>query len=280
MLTLISITGCSHKTYPEDMYQSAAVKADGDLSEWNRPLRFGSSSGLAQYNVTNDRDNLYISLETHDEATALKILRSGINIYLDPAAGKSKKKVLEFPLPNSSFHQASKSTGADVVRNSRGDMLHGLLVQAITFNTVGFSGMENKMYDVSDRSKIAVAVSAGSDRSLGYEAVIPLKYIFGSDADKMSGHNLSVGIVINAIKNEGEHTTNSGSSNRPSMGTGGRRGGGGGGGRMGGGGGGGGGNYRRNSGTAENNNSNTIATDRTALYKADTNWYTFKLSQH
>jgi hypothetical protein len=39
------LTGCSNKTYPTGNFQETPVTVDGDLSEWNRPLRFGSRGG-------------------------------------------------------------------------------------------------------------------------------------------------------------------------------------------------------------------------------------------
>ena len=66
------IQSCSHKEYAICTYQDTAVVADGKLNEWNLPLRFGSSTGLVQYNITNDKENIYVSLQTHDEALQLK----------------------------------------------------------------------------------------------------------------------------------------------------------------------------------------------------------------
>ena len=269
----ILVGSCSHMVYPEDMYQTKAVKPDGVLNEWDLPLRFGSSSGLAQYNVTNDKENLYVSLDTHDEATALKILRSGITIYIDPSSGKSKKMSVAFPLPNTTYVRPEKNANNNNGKTSRVDMEQGLLVQAITFSTAGFSGIENKLYDVSDKSKIAVAVASNNGNGLAYEAIIPMKYIFGN-TEKITGHPVSVGIVINAMKNPGERVPNPAAGNGSQSGMGGRRGSGSGGGRMGGGGG---GNYRRNTDNG-NTAGNPNAPDRTSLYKADTNWYTFKLA--
>ena len=261
------LNGCSHKIYPEDSYQVTAVKTDGDLGEWSRPLRFGSSSGLAQYNVTNDKDNLYISLETHDETTVMKIMRSGINIYIDPGAGKSKKMSLAFPLPNTSFANAVPHGNSPTAKPEQTDMLRSLLLQSITFNAIGFSGMENKLYDVADKSQIGVGIALGSGNSLGYEAVIPLKYIFGSN-EQAIGRNLSVGIVINAMKNAADHVPSPNPAARGQMGAGGRRGSGGGGNK-------GIGNRGNNANGVGNSNS---AADRATMYKSDSNWYTFRLA--
>ncbi|MEP7142779.1 MAG: hypothetical protein ABI707_07910 [Ferruginibacter sp.] len=261
------LTGCSNKTFPTGNFQEKPVTVDGDLNEWDQPIRFVSSGGQVLYNVTNDNDNIYVALETHDEATALKILRAGVNIYIDPAAGESKDICLAFPLANTSS-SPSKNRNTGGTKPGRNEMRESLLIQAISFNATGFKNMENRLYDVSDKSKIKVAIKPGDNSSLGYEAVIPIQYIFGnSPGSKNSVRNVSVGVVINATRNtENNSRTNvSGSGQRHGGGRGA-------GGRMGGGGG---GNYRRNNTTGD---PNLQTSDRSAMAKQDANWYKFKLA--
>lgn len=262
-----AFASCSSKTYPDGTYQQTPVIIDGDLNEWSKPLRFGSNGGQMQYNVTNDKENIYISIETKDQATAMKILRSGVNIYIDPGAGKSKKNCIAFPLANNSLPAQSTGTSTSGARQGREDMMQSLLIQATTFNVTGFKNIDNRQYDVKDKSKIKIAIQPDMGYGLAYEAAIPIKYIV--DDEKKGAQNISVGITINAMKGGGENYRSSGNSG--GMG-GGMRGGGRGGGRgMGGGGGGG---YRRQN----TDPAATQAPDRTALFKADVNWYAFKLA--
>jgi hypothetical protein len=270
------LTGCSNKTYPTGTYQERPVNVDGDLSEWNEPLRFSSSGGQVQYNVTNDNDNIYISLETHDDATALKILRAGVNIYIDPATGQSKNICVAFPLANPSA-APEKNANAGGMKHDTKELRQVLLIQANTFSVTGFQNMENRLYDVSDKSRIKVAMKPEPNNGLGYEAAIPMQYIFGNTTvPKNAARNISVGIVINAMKSEGGNYKNSNTSSGYSGGS--HGGGHGGGGR--GMGGGGGGNYRGNNtnGNTESTDPGAQTPDRMALYKQDANWYKFKLA--
>lgn len=269
------VAGCSSKTYPATNYQQAPVTADGNLSEWNRPLKFISSGGQMQYNVTNDDSNIYISVETHDEATVTKILRAGIDVYVDAAGGESKKTMLAFPLPNNEVHpQKRTNNDAASAANAKAEMRQELLIQANLFTVAGFKNMENRSYDVSDQSKIRVGLKQETENGLGYEAVIPLKYIFDNPFEK-NRKNITIGIVINAMKEGGGRTGGgSGAGGRPQM-----SGGGGGGRGMGGGGGrgmrGGGGGTRQSHSEGE---SDAAIPDRTAMMKQDANWYKFKLA--
>lgn len=274
LTALAFLAGCSSKTYPVTNYQQAPITADGNLNEWNRPLKFISSGGQMQYNVTNDDSNIYVSLETHDEATVTKILRAGIDVYIDAAGGESKKTMLAFPLPNNEIHpQKRTDNDAASAANAKAEMRQQLLIQANLFTVAGFKNMENRSYDVNDQSKIKVGLKQESENGLGYEAVIPFKYIFDNSSEK-NKKNISVGIVINAMK-EGAGRAGGNAVGRPQMqgGGGGGRGMGGGGGRGMHGGGGGGTRSGRSSGEGD-----ASIPDRTAMMKQDANWYKFKLA--
>lgn len=265
------LSGCSHKTFPVGNYQTTPVVTDGDLNEWETPLRFASNGGQVSYNVTNDKENIYISLQTHDEATAIKILRAGVNIYIDPSAGQSKKIALTFPLPTSAPITAKNTTTEGAIPKAN-EIREGLLLQANIFSTAGFINMENKVYDVSDKSKIKVGILSGANNGLGYEATIPLKYIFEEkNIVRGASQNITVGIVINAIKVKTQSRGNNSTNDNFSGGNSGMRGGGRG--RGMGGMGGGGSRGNRNMG---NNYPQTPG--GAALFKQDANWYTFKLA--
>ena len=274
LLAALTFIGCSSKTYPVANYQQASVIADGNLSEWNHPLKFISSGGQMQYNITNDDSNLYISLETHDEATVTKILRAGIDVYIDAEGGESKKVMLAFPLPNNDVHPEKRSTNdAAAAANAKAEMRQELLIQANLFTVAGFKNMENRSYDINDQSRISVGLKQEPENGLGYEAAIPFKYIF-ADPSAKNKKNISVGIVINAMKEGSQHAGGGNAAGRGQMPGGGGRGmGGGGGGRGMHGGGGGGTRPTRSGGEGD-----ASIPDRTAMMKQDVNWYKFKLA--
>ena len=263
IILTVAISSCAHKIFPTGNYQETTVAVDGDLNEWNTPLRFNSNGGQVQYNVTNDKTNLYISLQTYDEATAVKILRAGVNIFIDPAAKEGKKMNLAFPLPNSSALAAPNTPKTEIAKQDKNEIRQVLLSQANIFSVAGFKEVADKVYDVTDKSKIQVALKSGAGNGLGYEAVIPLKYIFG-DAP---AENISVGIVLNAVKIKSDYRGNNNNNFGGGMRGGGR-------GRNGG------GNYNRSNTTDynESRNANLQTPGGAALAKKDASWYSFKLA--
>jgi hypothetical protein len=64
--------------------------------------------------------------------------------------------------------------------------------------------MEARLYDVSDKSRIGVAIRVDLSHGIGYEASVPLTAIFGTaPVSSRDIRSLVVGIVINALKSEG-----------------------------------------------------------------------------
>ena len=90
--------GCGHKLAPLGHYQSTPVVADGQLNDWKQPLRFNYPNYPIQYNITSDEKALYICVATGDEETQLRMLRSGLTIWLDPKGEKDKTIGLFFPI--------------------------------------------------------------------------------------------------------------------------------------------------------------------------------------
>jgi hypothetical protein len=191
---------CSHKLAPEGHFQSTPIVTDGKTDDWPIPLRFSNGSRTLQYNVTNDDNNIYICISSKEAATQLRILRSGMTIWLDPKGEKNKTMALYFPIgkqpdPERYSGRNSKSTGSDV--NTREAEL---LLQSNYYNTIGFLDMENGQFGVTDtKSPIQLAIKHNDqDSVLVYEVMIPVRNVLGADWEaRANKKSFSVGIVLN-----------------------------------------------------------------------------------
>jgi len=267
IITLV-IANCSPKEYPLGKYQNTAIVADGDASDWGLPLRFGNENGSLQYAITNDKENIYISVASSDQATQMKMLRAGIKIFIDPKGNKSKDISLTYPFKDQMEMPKERNQNGNLDRNA---MKQKMIMDADIFSTTGFINMENRIYDLKDTSHIKVAMNFDTYNNLVFESIIPIKNILSSPITNKKTPSISVGIMINTFggqrpsgssemsRNEGGGM---GGGMRSGMGNGGMRGGMGGGGMRGGMGGGG-----MRGGMGNSNVNNTIS-----------NWYQFKLA--
>ncbi len=227
---------CSHKLAPEGNYQPAPVVADGRIDDWKLPLRFTNEANTLQYAITNDNKNLYIVVVSKDPATSQRILRAGMNVYLDPVGGKKKEISLEFPMrkppePIRYRHNENNNEGADHAgtqaqagTDSLGSgaytsgapidgpssaigkraRLEKLVGESANYYATGFVNIQNGQYAVSDpKSPIRVAIAPNNENGVIYEAIIPLRLISNSLPSRDYSKNVSVGIVLNASSGGG-----------------------------------------------------------------------------
>lgn len=65
----------------------------------NRNMNFDNNSNL-YYNISNDLKNLYFHIETSDTITQMKILHSGIQLWIDTTGKRQQRVGILFPFEN------------------------------------------------------------------------------------------------------------------------------------------------------------------------------------
>jgi hypothetical protein len=280
---------CSPKSFPEGNFQETPIVADGNSADWGLPLRFGTEDGALQYSITNDNQNIYISAATSNRATQMRILRSGIAFYMDVKGKKNKTMGVviaanDMPLGPNNF--AAGKGKREFGKNKEGEDIKKQGLESVrSFSTIGFVNMENRTYDLKENGIIKVGIDYDAYNNLVVEAVVPINQVYTKQLTIKNAPSLSVGIVVNTMRMNGENRSSMGGGEMQGrrggggmrgggggMGGGGMRGGGMGGGGMRGGGMGGGqmggqGGYGGNGG-------------RMDLSSASANWYQFKLALH
>jgi len=222
---IIVLASCSHAMAPEGHYQDSTIVADGNAADWGLPLRFGNESNTLQYNVTNDKKNIYICVLSANKITQLRILRFGMTVYVDPKGEKHKDIGLHFPISKQPEPADYRGRDGNASRESDKTRMEGLLLQSDYYGTTGFLDIDNGQFATADtKSPIKVAMKLNDkDSLLVYEAIIPLKNIPGIKPGKQ---HFSVGIVLNGVQGQRENgyagsAQSSGGGMRGSMGGGG-----------------------------------------------------------
>jgi hypothetical protein len=211
MISLVLYISCSPKLAPVGHYQETPVTADGNTDEWSLPLRFSNPQYTFQYSVTNDKKNIYICILSKDDATQLKMLRYGINIYFDSKGDKNKNIKLEFPVRKPEQIQNNYNNNGEPIRNSGTKLSKDqLLLQSDYYNTKGFANIENGQFSVGDpKNRIQVALKLHDDSTLVYEAIIPFSNIPNVNLyARGTGKNFDVGIAVNAAQNRYSNNNN------------------------------------------------------------------------
>jgi len=282
----IFFANCTPKEFPLGKFQETPIIADGDATDWGLPLRFGSETESIQYAITNDKENIYVSVASNNQVTQMRMLRAGIKIYIDSKGKKRNDVYLSYP-----FKEDINNDRSPRNNNMASDpslIKQKMIMDADLYSTTGFINMENKIYDVKDTSHVKIGMNFDIYNNLVFEAIIPLKNVLVNPIINKKSPSISIGVVVNNMM--GSNRQMVGQGNRPEggegmgggmrgggMGGGGMRGGGMGGGGMRGGsmggggmrGGGMGGGGMRGGGMGGGGNYNS---------KPTINWYEFKLA--
>jgi hypothetical protein len=273
------------------VWQAAPVVVDGKNNEWPSPYPEYDDKAMIGYAVSNDKNNLYITVETGDPATQLKILREGLTVWIDRTGQKEEATAINYPIP----HEAAK--GSDEVRRPSSSRMQGsssgtansedrmrieledrvrrALPDANEYSLQGFKSC-NLQYPImeSDSCGIAVHMSLDSDNEVIWEAAIPFKTFYFKNEITRADKGRALTVIIETVgekrpagQNSGGHGNNGGSGGgfRPSVGMGGM----GMGMRMGGGG------MRGSRGNSNQNNTNNVMEP---LYKSTKTYKKFGLA--
>jgi hypothetical protein len=182
--------GTSKKATPQRLpgnWQPVPIIVDGKNNDWPTPHPDYDEKAMLGYAVSNDKDNLYIIVETGDLATQLKILQGGLTVWIDRKAEKNEETAINFPIPAEKDKNKTSGrcrpnmygTGPEKVRIMLEDRVAEALKEAKEYSLQGFKAC-NLQYPIeaTDSCGIMVRMAIDADNELVWEAVIPFKSFY------------------------------------------------------------------------------------------------------
>jgi hypothetical protein len=224
-------------------WQSLPIVIDGDSRDWPSPYPNYDSRALVAYATSNDKKNLYITLESGDEMTQMKILKQGLTVSIDTGGKKNPEFHINYPLQNDNdpleFPRKEDLAHTGKTTFMQREMDSKLKKGASDANQLSLDGFPNCnggfMTSQTTPCGIKVVVRIDEFSELVWEAVVPFKAIYNIDTitAAYAGKPVTVCYAVKAFKYPESKTSGDGSSNSMSngMGSGGGMGGRGGGGR-------------------------------------------------
>ena len=219
------------------------ITVDGSNKDWPAPYPEYDEKAQLGYAVSNDKENLYITVETGDPATQLKILREGLTVWIDKKGEKGEETAINYPIPmnkdgkepraprQKAEGEGQQGLGSDRQQKQRMDLedkVRAALDEAKEFSLQGFKSC-NLQYPVMELDSCGIVVRIGldADNELVWEAKVPLKTFYFKPqltrADK--GKAISVCFETTGMKRppgqQGGGGHGGGSGFRPSVGFGG-----------------------------------------------------------
>lgn len=167
---------------------------DGSNADWPSPYPEYDDKAMLGYCVSNDKDNLYITVETGDPATQLKILKEGLTVWIDRKGEKNEETAINYPVPesatgggaqsgdrprNNHFSGGQGGSREDQQRLELEDRVRAAMPKANQYSLQGFKSC-NLQYGVSEQDScgIQVKMTLDSMNELVWEARVPFRSFY------------------------------------------------------------------------------------------------------
>lgn len=183
---LVSCGALKHARQPTAMpgtWQETPIVIDGDSKDWPSPYPNYDAKAMIAYATSNDRSNLYITMETGDDLTQLKALRQGIIISIDTGGGKTATFHINCPLQNDTDPLDLPPTKELLhMPQQFKQRMYKQAESANQYSLDGFPGC-NGGYLVTQTAPCGVKVRLRIDeyKQLVWEAQVPFKVLYGTE---------------------------------------------------------------------------------------------------
>jgi len=200
-------------------WQATPIVINGDCTDWPSPYPNYDAKSKVAYATSNDDEFLYVTMQTGDPLTQIKVLKQGLTVSIDTGGHKDPSFHINFPLPNEddlsalfSHDEGSKKDATPQLSRQFVQKLRKSAEDCHQFSLEGFSGC-NGAYMVSQQLPCGVTVKLAIDeyQQLVWEAAIPFKALWGYDNAGAShkGKPLSVCYSVKGFKDNTKKTNTS-----------------------------------------------------------------------
>ena len=233
LFTLFTFGSCSSTMY-QATWQLKPVIADGNPFEWSLPLRYSDSESGLQYNITNDKTNIYICIRATEQPIQMKIISSGMEIWLDPS-GKNKEAVcIQFPLPGNHDQKLKVKNKPPDLKSGKNfgrmNIAEQFQLQEPQITMSGFLPEYNGTFNANTTNGIKAAINWDEQTKMTYELVVPINSFYTHAIESLKDNPvIGFKINVNAIDGMGNSSNGGGKRGGPHGGAGQGPGGGGGG---------------------------------------------------
>ncbi len=188
-------------------WQATPINIDGDCTDWPSPYPNYDADAMVAYATSNDKENLYITMQTGDALTQIKILKQGMTVSIDTGGKKAPTFVISFPLQNDDdlselFAQGQNGSSQHLSRQFN-QKVQKSAEGANQFSLEGFQGC-NGGYMVSQSIPCGVLVKVRIDeyKQLVWEAKVPFRALYGTEhiTPAYSGKPISVCYSVKGFK--------------------------------------------------------------------------------
>lgn len=172
VLLAMFAAGCTTQALESRWYVDSDREQTGNY-------RFYHTDSKTRYNVRNDSVNIYLSMDMADRLTMMKVLQTGIRLYLGSEGKKKERNELQFPLYVDKYLLTADDLNPQVFALDMAGGSSARLERMLpTEGYVKFDGRVTSIYNgTMAENGVQATMRLDKDRALVYEAIIPLRLL-------------------------------------------------------------------------------------------------------
>ncbi len=226
------LASCSSGPMVLSQWQSKPVVVDGYASEWDRPLAYYDKDSKLNYSITNDSAKLYLCVQVYDIETQMKLLRAGLQLWLDTSGGSAKEIGVLYPVAGtmirSGWSESPQLEGGLSDYDPVGRMRRNFLRSQGEIELQGFKSPIGGMVPLKNAFGIEVRINWDTiNNVLNYEAGIPFSAFYHPRVQPQDSLlTLGIQFVVNGVERSQRNGSREAGEGREGIGGGGVPGGG------------------------------------------------------
>lgn len=183
---------------------------DGKINEWPAQKFEADAATQLKYAVDNDKQNLYLALRIPGFREQMRIMRQGMELYLDLKEKKKESKGIEFPVKREqsadnqvmNFRSQENNESGEQTPEQRKAMMKVMRAEmALNLNTIkvfGFSEDKSEEQGLAMPGSANVAFAWDSTDVMNIEYKIPLSFL--GDLSAVEQKEINVGWKLNGFE--------------------------------------------------------------------------------
>lgn len=174
----------------ESVRAPANVKIDGKATEWDNKFKAQNSATELFYTISNDDENLYLTIQTKLKDITQKIMLGGISVSINPTLSKKSDGQISVTYPSLDREGASRLPSMILLTNQRNvdanpgtqlvtadDLNKTLGSKAKVIEVSGIKGINATEIPIYNENGMQVAARFDENLAYTYELAIPIKYL-------------------------------------------------------------------------------------------------------
>ena len=188
-LLMISVA-CAQKlpkVQTSSVWAPANIKIDGKTTEWNDQFQAHNQANHIYYTISNDDNNLYLTVQMDDIAGSKKIFKGGLTFTIIPLAKQSNKIAVTFPVISMKKRVKMMDVDENEVIDSLRSSSNGELTNTYKeIYVMGIPEISDPFLSIYNTRGIRAGASFDKKKRYTYELAIPLKYLEGAISNTKS----------------------------------------------------------------------------------------------